>query len=265
MRSFSKSSRLGLLAAVLAVGIISAALFVWRAGRPAHQAVHEPEEVIPPERRHDYLDVRVVTGLSYRYPGRGWDIQVGAVEIRRRSLGFIRIGAFNEALITDMHITLTPEFKASEVIALLRSLSDAPAPEEGNEMPSGRRPQQIGFFLEELGVRSPHADKRVSSVRIRNLSLRFAPGNGEPEVDYLSAASARIRDGYLRLGGPVQIGSPTGQQIRCREARLSLQESPVLSLREAVIHAQGITQSLDRLAFPLSALLSDEDLLSYAD
>lgn len=265
MKGFSKRSILGLLGAVLMAGAIGAALVAWSVTRSARRAEPEPEPVIPPEQRHDYLDVTVVKGLRYRHPGRGWDVRVGAVEIRRKSLGFIRIGAFNEALITDMHITLTPEFSVSEVIALLRSLTDASSVGEANGTPSGRGPRQVGFFLEQLGVTSPHAGTRVSSVRVRNLSLRFAPGNGEPEIIYLSASSANIRGGELRLGGRISFGTPADQQIRCREARLSLGEPPMVSLRKAVVYSGGVTQTVDRLSFPLSALLNDEDLLSYAD
>lgn len=279
---------------VLVAGVICASLIAWIVIRPTRRAVPEPEQVIPPEQRHDYLDVTVVKGLRYRYPGRGWDVRVGSVEIRRRSFGFIRIGAFNEALITDLHVTLTPEFRASEVIALLQSMGGAPAVEGASSAiapvslhPAGpightgsdigrrgegahgaqpeRHPRQIGFFLEQLGVRSPHADTRVSGIRVRNMSLRFAPGNDKPDVVYLRTSSASIRSGEVRLGGLIEFGAPDGRQIRCREARLSLEDTPTISVREAVLYSGAITQAVDRLSFPLSALLAGEDLLNYTD
>ncbi len=264
MKHFSKRGILGLLGAVLITGAICFALFTWMPSQSSPQTTLEQEEVIPPERRHDYLDVTVVNGLRYRYPGRGWDVSVGSVEVRRRSLGFIRIGAFNEALIRDMHITLMPEFNKAEVIALFRNLADAPA--EGDiGAPPGRHPRQLGFFLEALGVRSPHADTRVSSLRVRNLSLRFAPGDQEPDVVYFQASSAHLRGGELRMNSGISFRTRNGQQIHCREARLSFREPPMFSLREAVVYSNGVTRAVDRLSFPFSALLHDEDLLSYAD
>ncbi len=240
--------------------VLFVAVCIWIAKWKPEENVEDPEVIVPAEKRHDYLDATVIKGLRYR--GAGWEIRIGSVEIRRRSFGFIRVGALNEVVISEMHITLTPEHGAPDLIALFRAIG---LPHEGagdaDSVPPIRRSPEFSGFMEPLFAHSPHANMRFSHARVDNISLSYETGPGKPDLILLEAPSAVIDRGQLRFSGAVKFGNLAGQRITCKTARLSLSEHPVLSIRDATLHTPDITQSIDRLSFPLTALLAGEDLL----
>ena len=242
-----------------AAGLLTRAAWKHRRSRPA------PADIVSPNPRHSRVDVDVVRGLTVSEPGAGWSLHVGSVEIRRKSLGFIRLGAFNEALISDLCFTMAPRHDPSNFVSLLRQLGSFPDPREALARRGGRTRARLAHFLESCGVRSPYQNIRVSSVRIHSLSLRVSSDDPPPDVVLLSAGSAAFHGGNCRLGGAVSFGRPDGQRVICREAELSLAAEPMISARSAMLSAAGATQEIEFLSFPLAVLLAGEDLRPYAD
>ncbi|MBP7830715.1 MAG: hypothetical protein KA248_12445 [Kiritimatiellae bacterium] len=230
-----------------------------------NSSVPKPKDIISPNPDHDRLDYEVVKGLKYSDPDKGWSVSVGAVEIRRKPIRFIRIGAFNEALIRDIRLTMDLKQDPSNFATLLRQLGSSLDMQETMASRGGRNRARLTAFLEQLGAKSPYHKTRVSSVRIQGISLLVTQGDANPDLVLLSADSATFHGTRCRLGGSVEFSSLGGQRITCREAELTLATEPMISTHTAILQAAGSTQEVEAVSLPLAALLADEDLRFYAN
>ncbi|HOW96730.1 MAG TPA: hypothetical protein P5567_07605 [Kiritimatiellia bacterium] len=251
-------------AILLAVGILcGAAGLLTRTSLKDTGCVPSREKVVSSNTRHDRLDFNVVKGLKVSDADKGWGIRVGSVDIRRKPIGFIRLGAFNEARITDLRVTMSAQQDPSSFATLLHRLSSSPDTLETVLRRGERDRARLAYLLDQFGTRSPYRNTRISSVHIEGLSLQVSPSNAESDIMLLEADSVDFHGRRCRLNGAVSFGSLDGQRVRCREAELTLGTDPVISTHPAILQAAGATQEVETLSFPLAALLTGEDLRPY--
>lgn len=250
-----------ILVTILGLLVVGIAVINWRRPQPTEEDAIHPVE-IPFEARHDYMDRTLVRDFRDRYPARGWDIEVGAAEVRRMRAGFLRIGAFNELIVSDLHITLTTDSSLTLLSPLFEALGHRHGDEAGgdNPAPSWRHRPLLSCFFDAIGFSQAQADTPISRAEIRQLSVSQTDWLGDEKHLLFRADRARVQRTGLSLSGNVIFATRSGQQLHCREAGLKWHASAQASVREGVLHTAAGTQQMTAVSFPLHALWNDADL-----
>jgi hypothetical protein len=251
-----------LVAALLALGLAGALIFAWHTITGMDESdIVPPKDFVAEDKRHEGLDATLARGLRYNDPAGGWSISIGSFDIRRASLGFVRVGALNEAVITDLHISFSPTFRVADGLAFLHDLV-MESRSEGKSLPRTSRHAAVLLALAKAsGSRVPLGGTKISMLRFRNVSLSLDSDGGTVETPLLRAPSLTLASGQVRFAGGILIGNRRGQQAMAREARLSFGDEPMVSLIDATIRDRTATQKVSRLSIPVKALWGDGDLM----
>ncbi len=199
-----------------------------------------------------------------------WALRLGALEIGSQPLGFLRLGAFNEAILSDLSIAIAPDIETDRSINMLRnlvtdilSLARAPISTVKPREPTSAAPT---FLSERLRVFSPDIPSRISSIRIRNFSLSIMAPDAN-DFPLLRAASGKPTgskaEPALLLEKNIVIGNQGEIWIECRTANLSLGDRALVTARRGVLYTSTTTQSFESISFPLEALMNGDDLSGY--
>lgn len=266
---------------VLAFACLAVALFALNqllksAERGEKSCEAASRAVVPAGKRHEGLDVGVLQGLRLQNVLGCRRIEVGSFGVRKMAMGFIRIGAFNEAVVNGLRVTVDNDFftTSNEVVRAALRIQPPPAQADGQRRqgqatarpaPSGRgfsvaRSSTTGLVSQVFGVLwqySPCRDQRVSGFVIQDLSLLLAVRDGE-DLCLLRCRSAAPwtagAQAHLILRGDVVFRNTLGETLRCEEARLVFAEPPLVHVQKATILSPGSTGRVDRISFPLRSL-----------
>jgi hypothetical protein len=256
------------LVAALAVGL-DAYVKKLETGATRKTASQEP---VPAEQRHHGLDRVIAAGI--RLPGRGGieQVEVGSFEISKKKIGHIRLGAYNEAVIRRLTLTVNRSFFAESALTGLRIFLPGEAGLHkvapkwrldrfasgaiSNYFFSAAGP--LSGSLWDLWAYSPHSGQSISGMSIRNFRLVLRSG-GSPDLVLVRAGRVAPGTGRghsrLVLSGNVRFEDIAGRRLLCEEAILLLEDKlRVTATRGLRVSAEG-TQTVGRITFPLRALV----------
>lgn len=213
-----------------------------------------PGTVVLPEQRFAGLETTIVRGLQWRDGQGRWEMTAETFDIRKPSLKFMRVGAFNEALITDLRIMVDAAFLAAD------ASNDSATPtvraawiQEGG----------MASFLSAVWLDPLIINRQVSGLRIRNLSIFSRASDGSEQLVLQcdeAILSGRKNNLRLRLRGEVRFSNIRAEEIICRQADITPAAGSLqVMAREPTLHAAGKTQRLARISFPLTALVIEPD------
>jgi len=255
----------------------------------------DPSDYVTPEERHRGLDTPVVHGVRLMGFKGAKQVEIGSFEVRRKKVGFLRVGALNEAVIRDLRVVVDTECFLTRLVPALRALGAARDSEDGRPgtgaagspvsrghgstrdhpaaggtsrhapqstdiFVNGQSPRLISEVLGKLWQHSPHRDQKVSSYTIRGFSVVLANSDGA-ELCLLRCDGIVPRSGQgcgrLLLRGNVIIRSVNGERLWCEEADLDLSGECCVTASGPTISIAGEMKRFDRLSFPLAFLVRE--------
>ena len=252
--------------------------------------VVDPHRNMPPSTRFEGLDL--FASHDIRLPA--YDgikaVRIGSLLLRRKKTGFVRLGAFNELVLSDVQLVLdvqqlTPSPGANPPAPDPRSgtVSNSPRLDpEPLRTPAGTMTsvspstavsppttaQSLTADLPATMVRVFEAirsgmlakDQKISSVRVRNLQILIGKQDGTESCvlrcdEMRPAFTSAHRE--LQLEGAIALATPGGDTLTCETVIIPLTKTPVLIARRGVIEARGTHRSFSELTIPFEQLITD--------
>lgn len=245
---------------------VCVAIIVFSVGRIVHVEPSDHTPIFSDDPAHAALSRGVLPSMEKLrlHDSQGqWEVRIGRLDIRRRNLGFLRLGAFNTAHLHDLRITVSEDTGVEELHRLLQrmtSFSDlAHHPRRRIEGMNTTSTSNSSGWLAGF----PEMPSSVSDLRISRFSIdrRTPDRTGAPVVRADTLIPQRSTGTpVLLLKGNVTLVNKLGHRIACPEAKLRLDDDPILSIREGTLHAASSTQELTAVSFPLAVLFQDQEL-----
>ncbi len=274
---------------LLFVGLIALWDFHERSQRKARNVEREEwMKEVPVERRHDGLNVSVFKGLRLMGVWGCERIEVGSFEIRKKKIGFLRVGALNEAIVRDVRVVVRAgffeedgdfdvnwrRFAAQNGVAAGNDRRSANTPVSANSAAVrntasfGRVKGTPGEFSKGLASEllgalwhySPYRDQSVSGILVRNLEFVLQRDDGS-ELCLLQCNNASPRSGkgadVTGLQGNVIFRNMRGEFLRCDEAVLALSGNPVVFASRGTVDTTASIHRFEKISFRLASLFQD--------
>ena len=277
-------------ACVLGFAVLVALVFAldwyYRSAEETEAGVNQPDSLrhVPPEKRHENLDNKIVSGL--KSPGnKGIEqIEVGSLVIRKKKMGFIRIGGLNEVLLEDLRVTVNEDFFLPSCEPSARGREQAPSAVQSPGKHSSlvnrghshlvggtsRTGIQLRQLVRDLApqVRSLSLlrPKKVSSVTVCNVSVVLAREN-VPDLCIVECRSLapdpEERELKLHLKGRVTFRNTADETLHCGKAVVCLDERCLVIAGDVTVLTSDGTNKLEKLRFPLDSLVKNPGFLTF--
>ena len=250
---------------------------VWEDAASGPEEGH-PDGFVPLEERYEGLDQAVLQGL--RLPGGEGieEVTLGALTIRKKKVGIVRIGAFNEAFLEDLRLVVNEKlFSAvdggSNVVPKV-VMPPAVKLGPGHSPPRRKKPsadpgvvsksgEQLTGAIKDLHsgmlALSAFKKKKVSSITVDGFTFVLKRENA-PELclircDKMSPNVAGSSRRELSLGGKVMFRNVAGESLCCESAVMSLGKTVLIAAKDVTIVTPAGTKKRGRMSFPLDPLV----------
>jgi hypothetical protein len=244
----------------------------------------DPHRNMPRETRYQGLDYFSATGLRLPAYKGVKTIEIGSVLLRRKKTGFIRIGAFNEALISDVRIVLDAEafgFKAT-VSAVATNIGVGPVSEPSNRekqvlLTMEGSPQCRSATEETNTINAPQNEisetlqqvfkdvitglfsknQKISGAAFRNVGIDVIDAAGfswsllHADGAMLVATPSRRE---LRFQGNIVIRNTEGDILTCEKANLVAGRAPTIVASHGNIQTQIGIRPFKELTFAVQEI-----------
>jgi len=239
----------------------------------------DPHQNMPRETRYRGLDYFSATNLRLPAYEGVKTIEIGSLLLRRKKTGFIRLGAYNEALISDVRIVLDAKaFGLKPAIPILAtntaSRTEPALPNPGKpvapamagrppgrpvreEVNGGKVPKnEISDTLQQIfknviaGLSAQN--QKISGLTIHNIGIDVTDEVGSSwtllRADEASLVATPSHRG-LRFQGNVVMGNTQGDRLACERTSLILGNSPQIVALHGKIQSQNVIHPFEKIAF----------------
>jgi hypothetical protein len=254
--------------------VVVALAWIFAPGRqPASDAQRDD---VPPARRYAGLDL--FKGEGFRLPAHDGikSVTIGTFLIQRKKTGFLRLGAFNEAVLSDVRIVLDaavllPAAGPSNALAATAGpaspLPQPPAVSVANPplavaTVSDRLADTLVRLASEIRPALMAQDTRISSVRIRNVDVLVGRLDGS-EYRVLHGGQVRsslssLKNREFVLEDGVTLATVGGEVLTCETAVMVLRSPATVTARKGTIESRDSKGGFKELSVPLARWLGAE-------
>jgi hypothetical protein len=229
--------------------VVVALAWIFAPGRqPASDAQRDD---VPPARRYAGLDL--FKGEGFRLPAHDGikSVTIGTFLIQRKKTGFLRLGAFNEAVLSDVRIVLDA--------AVLLPAANPPL---AVATVSDRLADTLVRLASEIRPALMAQDTRISSVRIRNVDVLVGRLDGS-EYRVLHGGQVRsslssLKNREFVLEDGVTLATVGGEVLTCETAVMVLRSPATVTARKGTIESRDSKGGFKELSVPLARWLGAE-------
>jgi hypothetical protein len=243
--------------------------------------------------RHQGLDLFVCQGLRLPPYEEVKAIRIGSLILRRKKLGFIRLAALNECVLTDVRVVLDPSViiprlvrptmgavvragapvgggvpiqgRASEPTVVLPVASTAPGPPRAavpGPFDAGEKiPRLFERIFEDLRTRLMTDYPKVSGLSINGFQL-LVGGTNDLERCLLHADTVRVaakaKERELQLTGHVMLRTLGGETLTCESLAFPLLKGAVLTARKGILETSAGSRRVESLSFDVRQLFCED-------